>query len=34
VKGEKIQEVVLSDDAKFRIGQTLFEIHKVLLTFD
>jgi len=34
VKGKKIQEVVLSDDAEFRIGQTLFEIHKVLLTFD
>ncbi len=34
IKGEKIQEVHLSDDTSFRIGQTLFEIHRVLLTFE
>lgn len=34
VNGKRITEIVLQDDTEFRIGQTRFELHKVLLTFD
>jgi hypothetical protein len=34
IKGERINEVILEDDTEFTIGQTLFALYKILVSFD